>query len=218
MLIHRHSERGDTLIEVLFAVSVFSLVAVGALTIMNQGTTISERALETTLVRQQIDAQAETLRFLHDSYVASYRPGQTFDASSTPSTPFEQWQAMLDSIKQSDLAAASEFGASPNSCPDPPTGSFVLDTRNAIFISPSEDKLDQADTYAQVEYDATDPTPVLTISKGIWIEAIRSETNTADEYQANVGYIDFHIRACWFGPGQNVPMTIGTIVRLYEPR
>lgn len=218
MLGKNSSVRGDTLIEVLFAVSVFSLVAVGALTIMNQGTTISQRALETTLVRQEIDGQAETLRFLHDSYVASYRPGQTFNPSATPVTPFEQWQAMLESIKETDAASASDFGATADACPDPPTGSFILDTRNAVFVGPSEDKLRSAESYAQIEYDTAGAVPVLTASRGIWIEAVRSDTNDSDQYQANVGYIDFHIRACWFGPGQNVPITIGTIVRLYEPR
>jgi prepilin-type N-terminal cleavage/methylation domain-containing protein len=68
----RFSQKGDTLIEVLFAVTVFSLVAVGSLSIMNQGTTVAQRSLETTLVRQEIDAQAETLRFVHDSYIAAY--------------------------------------------------------------------------------------------------------------------------------------------------
>ena len=49
------------------------------------------------------------------------------------------------------------------------------------------------------------------------IEAIRSKT-IRENNQANAGYIDFHIRACWDSPGQSVPVTIGTIVRLYEPR
>jgi type II secretory pathway pseudopilin PulG len=207
--------RADTLVEVLFAVTVFSLVAVGALTLMNQGTSISQRSLETTLVRQEIDAQAETLRFLHDSYVAAYREGQSSEVSGTPDTPFEQWQAMLESIIETDAASASDFGASVAACPDPPSSSFVLDSRSAAFVAPSEDILGEADTYAKLEYDDGG---VLDSSKGLWIEAIRSDTNTSDPYQSNIGFIDFHIRACWFGPGQGVPLTIGTIVRLYEPR
>ena len=60
------TSRGDTLIEVLLAVTVFSLVAVGALSVMNRSVAIAQQSLETTLVRQQIDAQAEMLRFVHD--------------------------------------------------------------------------------------------------------------------------------------------------------
>lgn len=207
--------RGDTLIEVLFAVTVFSLVAVGALSVMNQGTTLSSRSLETTLVRQAIDGQAETLRFLHDAYVASYQPNQTYDASQPATTPFQQWQAMLASVKQTGAQSASDFGSVGTACPTPPTGSFIFDTRNVRFISPSQDVLRSADTYARLDYDASSK---LTAAEGLWIEAIRSKTNTTDPAQANVGYIDFHIRACWYGSGQATPQTLGTIVRLYDPR
>ena len=55
--------RGDTLIEVLFAITVFSLVVVTSLAIMNQGTQAALRSLQLTLVRQQVDSQAEALRF-----------------------------------------------------------------------------------------------------------------------------------------------------------
>ena len=55
----RRSSRGDTLVEVLLGVTIFSLVAVITLETMNRGMAISQYALETTLVRQQVDAQAE---------------------------------------------------------------------------------------------------------------------------------------------------------------
>ena len=58
------AERGDTIIEVVLAVTIFSMVAIGALTIMNNGVAMAQRSLEMTLVRQQIDAQAEMLRFV----------------------------------------------------------------------------------------------------------------------------------------------------------
>jgi hypothetical protein len=47
---------------------------------------------------------------------------------------------------------------------------------------------------------------------GIWIEAVPSASANGP------GFVDFHIRACWDGPGSTAPMTLGTIVRLYEPR
>jgi prepilin-type N-terminal cleavage/methylation domain-containing protein len=217
MLKRRDKTRGDTLIEVLFAVSVFSLVAVGAISIMNQGTAASQRALETTLVRQQIDAQAESLRLMHDAYVASYQSGYVFDSSKTPTNPAEEWGAMTNSIKQTAATSASAFGTA-TTCPTPPSGSFIIDTQNVTFIAPSQGKLQPADSYAQAVYALISGAQVLTQSQGLWIEAISSQKNTSDQYQTNVGYIDFHIRACWSGAGQTIPMTIGTIVRLYEPR
>lgn len=207
-------QRGDTLIEVLFAVTVFSLVAVGGLSIMNQGTNTSQRALEITLVRQEIDAQAETLRFLHDSYVAAYQSGA--DASYDPSTPAGQWKLMLDSIVVTGATNASEFGVG-DTCPNPPGGSFIFNTRAATFVAPGEGKLLPSQIFSKVQYDIVDEQAILTAAEGIWIEAVRSSVVNSDNQQ-NAGFIDFHIRACWDSTGQTVPVTIGTIVRLYEPR
>lgn len=197
----RAGQRGDTLIEVLFAFSVLSLIVVGAMTLMNQGTAASQRSLETTLVRQQIDAQATTLRFLHSAYVAQYQPDTDYPAD----TPAGQWQAMTEEFP---ITSASSI----NACPIPrPAGSFILDPLNAEYVPLSSNKLQPAQTFAQLVYDQAGE--VLLESQGLWIEAI-----AADTPQENTRYIDFHIYACWDAPGSGPPVTLGTIVRLYEPR
>ena len=58
-------QRGDTLVEVLIAVAVFSAIAVGAVNIMSQGIAAAQSSLEMSLVRNQIDNQAELLRHYH---------------------------------------------------------------------------------------------------------------------------------------------------------
>lgn len=193
----KFGSRGDTLVEVLFAVAIFSLVAVGALSIMNQGTATSQRSLEITLVRQQIDAQAETLRFLNASYISAspvYSP---------------EWKAIQTQI--STNSAVSAYNSS--SCVVP-QNSFVLNAHTARFVAPiGTSKPGLATTYSQVRYNGN----IILSVEGIWIEGVRSSTST-DANQADAGYIDFHIRACWDSPGQSFPVTIGTIVRLYEPR
>ena len=216
MLIRSHlKSRGDTLIEVLFAITIFSLVAVGGLAIMNQGTATSQRALEITLVRQEIDAQAETLRFLNSSYVAAYQNGASCPSPSvTLPGPAAQWQAMQCSIIATGTVTASSFGAGAT-CSTPPEGSFILNTRNATFVPPTDTKLGQAQTFSQVRYDDSGQ---VVMAEGIWIEAVRSAVNNKNDPQYNAAYVDFNIRACWDSPGQSVPVTIGTIVRLYEPR
>ena len=50
----RHSARGDTIIEVVMAVAMFSMLAIGIMALMNSGIAIAQRSLELTLVRQQI--------------------------------------------------------------------------------------------------------------------------------------------------------------------
>lgn len=67
MLSKQKMTRGDTLIEVLLAFTIFTSVAVATFFIMNRGVAISQRSLEITLVREQIDAQTELVRFIHDT-------------------------------------------------------------------------------------------------------------------------------------------------------
>lgn len=64
---------GDTLVEVMFAVGVFGLVAISAISLMNRGLQNAQGALEITMARQEMDTQAESLRFIQEAY-ASERP------------------------------------------------------------------------------------------------------------------------------------------------
>ena len=64
---------GDTLVEVMFAVGIFGLVAISAISLMNRGLQNAQGALEITMARQEMDAQAESLRFIQEAY-ASERP------------------------------------------------------------------------------------------------------------------------------------------------
>jgi Tfp pilus assembly protein PilV len=206
-MLTRAKQAGDTLIEVLFAVTVFSLVVVGSFSIMNQGTNAVQHSLEITLVRQQIDAQAESLRFLHDSYVTAYQHNGSYTG------PAAEWAKMLTSITLTNATSATSFTSIGTTCPSPPIGSFIINSTSASFlVSNAAVSLSPASGFAQVDYSTV---PVS--ARGIWIEAIRSPVS-ADLTQANSGYIDFHVLACWPVAGSEVPATIGTIVRLYDPR
>ena len=205
MLRCRQARRGDTLIEVLFAVSVFSLVVVSALALMNQGTAASQRSLEMTIVRQQMDNQADTLRFLHASYVQAYYSG--IDLSTAPDSPAKEYYKVTRQAA-ANTAGASAFGS--GTCGTPPNHSFVFDTSKGTMVNNST-IFKKPDTFAQLVYNSSG---VLTSSDGLWIEGVRTDPSSG----ANAGYIDFHIRACWDTLGMSVPMNLGTIVRLYEPR
>ena len=63
-------KRGDTVIEVMFAFAVFALVAILSIAMMNSGVATSERSLELVVARNELNAQAEALRFIHSSYVS----------------------------------------------------------------------------------------------------------------------------------------------------
>ena len=118
MRIRKNKSRGDTLIEVLFATATFSLLAVGAITLMNQGLATSQRALEITLVRSEIDSQAEALRFLNTSYIANYNASNIYPGN----TPASEWNKITQAVK--DTTAVSDFGSDGLVCPILPTGSL----------------------------------------------------------------------------------------------
>ncbi len=64
------AKRGDTLIEVMLSISIFALVAMLTINMMNSGINTAQRTLEAEMARNEIDAQAEALRFIHNNYVA----------------------------------------------------------------------------------------------------------------------------------------------------
>ena len=66
-------KHGDTLVEVTIAIGIFSMIAIAVASVMSSGVSSSQTALETTLAREEIDAQADALRFLQSSYVSSKR-------------------------------------------------------------------------------------------------------------------------------------------------
>lgn len=208
-------QRGDTIIEVLFAVTVFAMVAVGSLSIMNQGTAAAQRALEITLVRQQIDAQAESIRYIHKAYVAAYQRD-----GIAPAGTAAEWDKMTnkptDPIPGKAATSASEFGVTTaTACPItvPGENPFLINARKARLWSGtpamSAPAAGSLPPYAQVIYNSDSS---VNSAYGLWVEAIPS-TNVDGP-----GFVDFHIRACWDSAGNSTPMTLGTIVRLYEPR
>lgn len=206
----KHLQRGDTIIEVLFAVAVFAMIAVGSLAIMNQGMLTAQRSLETTLVRQQIYAQSEAIRYIHAAYVAAYQQG-----GGNVSGIAAEWPKMTSLGGGNHGATQASAFAAVNGqlCPENTPGQrpFILNARTAEvwnqtpkMTAPSGGTLPP---FASVNYNGA----AIQDAYGIWIEAV------PDKPANSTAYVDFHIRACWNSPGSTLPMTLGTIVRLYDP-
>lgn len=203
----RRRQQGDTIIEVMVAFSVFAMIAVGALTVMNQGTAGAQDTLETTLVRQQVDNQAELIRYLHQSYISN--------PTAADDTPAGVFRGLIATAQSLALPGPTKFG---NACTQSlPPGRFALNSQGnplqpsrilpvrnmtSSTLAPHAQLVDNGDA------DATNDT-----AYGLWIEPILSN-DTGDK---SLRYIDFHIRACWESASSNPQRTIGTIVRLYIP-
>lgn len=193
--------RGDTLIEVIFAVSAFAAVMIAGMSIMNMATAKVQSSLQLTMARNAIDSQAEALRFINAVYLANY-------PDNINSGVAKSWSIVKDSPVRSASSVDycpknnQEFGA---------RNAFVVNTRH-VDLGKSRN-IHSASTFPRLIYGGEEDsnninnnTNSLYIrSEGLWIEAVKGDK-----------YYDFHIKACWVNPGSTTS-TIGTIVRLYDP-
>lgn len=152
----RHSARGDTIIEVVMAVAMFSMLAIGIMALMNSGIAMAQRSLELTLVRQQIDSQAEMLRYIHDK---SSQAGSSF-------------ATLWDAMKGRTIDHANSL-LNVNRCPEAmPSGGFALAPSKNTFQLIAN-KYELSPTYAKIS-TARNP-----ISLGISIQLVRVEGGRA---------------------------------------
>lgn len=198
-MINKLFSRGDTIIEVLFAVTIFSALAVSSLSIMNRTVGTAQRSLEVSLVRQEMNSQAEALRFIHDSYISG--------SDATPARVWSDLTASANVITDTQLATLDSLVSD---CTPPTSRAFVINPRTmSIVTNASPNYFQPAQVYSQLRYNSDNSIATNGV-EGIWVQQLVGETGGTD-------YRDFHIRACWDAPGGNVPVTLSTIVRLYVP-
>ena len=189
----RKFNRGDTLVEVLLGVTIFSLVAVIALETMNRGMAIAQYSLETTLVRQQVDAQAEMLRYAHDMKNDTWK--KLVDNNSVSVSVVNGNEGNLGAEKCPDDFSTKEFAlaATPS-----------LTSKISILNNPGDYKA--AETYARVDSDTKK-------TYGVSVRLVKPSTTVGSR---DSNKYDVYIKACWMPVGSKMPATIGTIVRLYD--
>lgn len=227
-------KRGDTLIEVMLAVGIFSMVAIAVVAVMSGGTSSAQTALETTLAREEIDAQAEALRFIQSSYIAE---------KDNENGKFAQlWKNITTSsnvvIGNDNISAVAQY--SPSDCAalyDDDDGQakkygFIINTHALGSDNPSSalvwaaantDLFSPASTYPRLIYTNEDASltasgDTLNKAEGIYIIAVKDPgTQIVGKDTKTSAYYDFYIRTCWYGTGDQSPSTISTVMRLYDP-
>lgn len=203
----RQKIRGDTLVEVSLAIGIFSMVAIAAVSVINGSTTGAQASLESTITREEIDGQAEALRFIQSAYVA----GGEIDESN-PTKYASLWQIISNhAIDLSGVPAADRdtiLKYNPVTCDKlyQPVDStdwaglamqkaFIINTRAMNSSSTSDiiidyknnrNKFGLAATYPRIIYgsDASDAlyddtaASNLFRAEGIYIVAVRDEDGT----------------------------------------
>lgn len=168
---------GDTLIEVTLAVGIFSMIAIAVVAVMSGGTSGAQSSLETTIAREEIDSQAEALRFIQASYIAD--KDNAADPTGKNRRFVELWKAITNNaLTLSGTAEANNaiLRFSPSTCKElyensssnnifnqkafiintKSLGDFTTSTVNKVFISATtvtdDNKFTQATTFPRLVY------------------------------------------------------------------
>ena len=239
-------KKGDTLIEVTLAVGIFSMVAIAIVAVMSSGVSEAQTSLETTLAREEIDTQAEALRFIHSAYISD----KTIENSpyvalwdkitsnaATVSSNKEQANALLQFTPKScqELYDSNAYYINNAFVINPRMlGSLTSDDKttidiNKVYVSAATSKLfSQAITYPHLVYGETSLVNDKEYNdlfkvEGIYVIAVADSSTTTIVGEGSTkpskksAFYDFYIRTCWYGSNAKEPSTISTVIRLYDP-
>lgn len=222
-------KKGDTLIEVTLAVGIFSMIAIAVASLMNHGTADAQLALENTLAREEIDAQADALRYIHNAYAAN-KEGETQPATALWKRITSDENVIdLNGISEKDRESITKYA--PTTCENAmkniTKGAFVLNTRNLGLGADAYVPLstfNQASTYPRLVFNNSSDKLIenldsseLNRAEGLYVIAVKDpdSTNIVGEKEKSA-YYDFYIRSCWYGAGEKTPSTIHTVIRLHD--
>ena len=225
------ASRGDTLIEVLLALTIFTTAVIGVMYVMNRSIGVSQRSLEITQSRTQIDNQIELLRHVHNlALVSSGRSSAGLaignSSGSGELTAVSTWKEITSAARLIDPSQLPSYDSVDNvrKCNPNDVFSTIDSAGNAVYNDSVAAKaffLDPSDgSYKSFKGNSSEPATFARISRGdrgansemIWIFAVKTKedgaTRNINSNKLTV-YYDFHIRACWHSPidGDVAPIT-----------
>jgi prepilin-type N-terminal cleavage/methylation domain-containing protein len=168
----KRAQAGDTLIEVMLAIVVLSMVLTGAYQSTTSSLRIGQNSIERTQASNVMSSQAEALRTLRDQQ----------GTNATAASVWNTVSSKVTSITPSTTVCNTNGGT-------PTTGSnpFWINTSGTITST------DGTHTTGYLKY---------------WVESYRASGATTN-------YIDFYIRGCWQGIGNDAGVqNTGIVIRL----
>ena len=238
-------KKGDTLVEVTIAIGIFSLIAISVASVMNSSTSGAQLSLETTLSREEIDTQAEALRFIQNTYTSDKENAtqpltvlwKKITSNAVPAKDYKGNDDEFKKIVQYHPTSCSELYDDSN--PVYPYA-FILNPRqlnepDAAAYKRLQDNPDffrEASTYPRLIYGGSsnlvdNGTTELNYAEGIYVIAVKDPDSTrvvditgnaemGDTGDTSSAYYDFYIRTCWYGSNNTQPSTISTVMRLND--
>ncbi len=178
-------ESGDTLVEVLIAITILGAAAVAGLGIMNFGFGAILNSIERTQVQASINSQLSLLQYARDAYVQAGRPATPAEGGA------KIWQDIMLNMTTANYSKdVCKSDASPNTN----TG------RKPFYI-----KENGTDQVPLTTFPAANGVP--TLGNGLWVEAVRPSAST--------NYIDFYVKACWQPVAGSTNQESRSVMRLY---
>lgn len=204
---HSKNMRGDTIIEVLFGVTIFALISVTSMGLMNRATAMSQRSLEMVQVRQEIDSQVDIIRLAHASYISEKVSGKV---DGDLSVAAKAWHDIKSEAKANsgvnlpdELTSTGTCNISEDRGRMKPFRASAARSTSGDEVFRQVDSIRAADLAAKVESVTSGGAPV---SKGMSLTARIPSGN--DIYEV-------YVYACWDGSDGNIA-TQRTVVRLYD--
>ena len=165
-------KRGDTLIEVTIAIGIFSMIAIMAVLVVNTSISGTQAALENTVTREEINTQAEALRFIQAAYVAD--KNESNEESSKYGKLWQEMVSLARELGKDEADDANFLNYRPATCSDlygengiKRQGAFILNVRaldsddlNNILVSVNErpEVFRQTTSYPRIIYKYGDGT------------------------------------------------------------
>ncbi|MCL2002138.1 hypothetical protein FWG76_01900 [Candidatus Saccharibacteria bacterium] len=228
--------KGETIVEVMFAVAIFGAVAMVAIQMMNRGSVVAQAAVEAQQARNEMDAQASAIKFIHDGFLAE----REHHNSANTDPPSRQFEELWNLITSSARTAAPPYHDN-DTCTDVMSNdepfygnqAFIINTRalrprgapgydaSNIVRRPSDTSFIVAPIYPRLVFTGDDVTLTETaifddVSSVEGLQVFAIESNKRINGQPE--YYDFHIRACWRPAGQLRDSKLSTITRALNPK
>lgn len=182
-------QRGDTIVEVLLASAVLSLVLAGVFTLSNRATRLNQTAYERTVVSNLMQREVELIK------ASSLQDGTTkfwenFSGTSSRLVGSENTN-FCDKITGSNSISQAFYMTDPVPPPTPADAPIPIKTEPIVI-----------DTITQAMTDATADI------FDIWVEAVGASSDPQ---------VDFFVYACWEGIGGEAMQSSGLVLRLARP-